>query len=263
MNKFTNKSSGVDHTKNIIEIENVSFSYDDQHEVLRNINLQIHRGDYIGLVGPNGSGKTTLIKVIVGLLKNNTGTIKFFGEDVHDFKDWHKIGYVPQSVASFDRNFPVTVFDVVSMGRFAQKSFLKNINEDDNKLIKEVLEKVEMWDYKDRLVGDLSGGQMQRIFIARALASKPEIIFLDEPTSNIDERNKKEFYQLLQKLNKEMNITLIMVSHDIEKLTQEVMHIVCVDKTLTCHTTPEEFIKESQSSNIFGQDVKIITHHRH
>ncbi len=262
MNKLMNKLSVVDHTKNIIEIENVSFAY-DSNEVLKDINLQIHKGDYIGLVGPNGSGKTTLIKVVVGLLKNKTGTIKFFGEDINNFKDWHKIGYVPQSVASFDKNFPVTVFEVVLMGRYAKRRFFRKINKEDKKLIKEALEDVEMWDYKDRLVGDLSGGQMQRVFIARALVSKPEIIFLDEPTSGIDEKNKKEFYQLLQKLNKKMSITLIMVSHDIEKLTREVMHIVCVDKTLTCHTTPEEFIKESQIINISGQDVKVITHHKH
>lgn len=263
MDKLINKLSGVDHTKNIVEIENISFSYDNKINVLENINLQIHKGDYIGLVGPNGSGKTTLIKVIIGLLKSKTGTIKFFGENIGSFKDWHKIGYVPQSVVNFDKSFPATVMDVVLMGRYAKKSFLKRINAEDKKLAKEVLKKVEMWDFKDRLVGDLSGGQMQRVFVARALVNNPEIIFLDEPTAAIDEKNKIEFYELLQKLNKEMCITLVMVSHDIKKLTEEVMHIVCVDKTLTCHTTPEEFISESQSASISGQDVKIITHHKH
>ncbi|MDX9913529.1 MAG: metal ABC transporter ATP-binding protein [Candidatus Moranbacteria bacterium] len=263
MDKLTNKLSGVDHTKNIIEIENVSFGYDNREDVLKNITLQIHKGDYIGFVGPNGSGKTTLIKVIIGLLKFREGSIKIFGEDMKNFKDWHKIGYVPQKMANFDKNFPVTVAEVVMMGRYSKRKFGQRLNLEDKKMTQEALEKVGMENYQERLIGSLSGGQMQRVFIARALVNEPEVIFLDEPTSGIDEKSQGSFYELLQKLNKDMGITLVMVSHDIGKLTQEVMHIVCVNRTLTCHTTPEEFIRESQSANIFGQDVKIITQHNH
>lgn len=263
MNKLTNKLSGVDHTKNIIEIKDVSFSYGKKLDVLKNINLQIHKGDYIGFVGPNGAGKTTLIKIIVGLIKPQKGSVKFFGKDISLFKDWHKIGYVPQRIVNFEKNFPVTVFEVVLMGKYSQNKFWNLLNKKDRVGVKEALEKVSMWDYRDYLIGDLSGGQLQRVFIARALVSNPEVIFLDEPTTGIDEKSQQAFYQLLKRLNTEMNITLIVVSHDIEKLTQEVMHMVCINQTLTCHTTPEEFIKESQSTNIFGQDVKIITHHKH
>ncbi|EKE22134.1 MAG: hypothetical protein ACD_7C00041G0002 [uncultured bacterium] len=263
MHKSIINSTGVDHTKNIIEIENVSFGYDNQEDVLTNINLQIHKGDYIGFVGPNGSGKTTLIKIIIGLLKFKEGSIKIFGKDLDNFKEWHRLGYVSQRINEFDKNFPVTVAEVVLMGRYSNRKFGQRITEEDKILTREALEKVGMWDYQERLIGDLSGGQMQRVFIARALVSDPEIIFLDEPTTGIDEKSEKDFYQLLQKLNKEMGITLIIVSHDIEKLTQEVMHIVCINRSLTCHTTPEEFIRESQSTNMFGQDVKIITHHKH
>lgn len=264
MQKPIANSIGVDHTKNIIEIENVSFSYDNKKDVLRDINLQIHKGDYIGFVGPNGSGKTTLIKIIVGLFKSKSGSIKIFGKDISEFKDWHKIGYVPQIIANFDNNFPTTVFDVVMMGRYSKKNFWqRSKKEEDKKKTQEALEKVAMWQDRDRLIGDLSGGQLQRVFIARALVNEPEVIFLDEPTAGIDEKSQESFYELLQELNKEMGITLVMVSHDIGRLTQEVMHIVCVNQTLTCHTTPEEFIRESQSANIFGQDVKIITQHKH
>jgi zinc transport system ATP-binding protein len=257
------KSAGVDHSKNIIEIKNVSFGYDSSEEVLRDINLNIHKGDYIGFVGPNGSGKTTLIKVIVGLLKFDKGSIKIFGEEMKKFKDWHKIGYIPQRLSNFDKNFPVTVADVVLMGRYSERKWGKRITSEDKESAKKALKEVGMWNYRERLIGNLSGGQMQRVFIARALVNNPEIIFLDEPTTGIDERSEKEFYQLLQKLNKEFGITLIVVSHDIEKLTQEVMHMVCINRTLTCHITPEEFIKESQSNNMFGQDIKIIAHHKH
>lgn len=263
MDELLNKLGVVDHTKNIIEIENVSFGYDNNKDVLKNINLQIHKGDYIGFVGPNGSGKTTLIKIIIGLLKFKSGAIKLFGENLENFKDWHKIGYVSQKISDFDKNFPVTVAEVVLMGRYSSRKLGQRMTKEDRELSQEALDKVGMRDYQERLIGDLSGGQMQRVFIARALVSNPEVIFLDEPTTGIDEKSEKDFYQLLQKLNKEMGITLVIVSHDIEKLTQEVMHIVCINQTLTCHTTPEEFIKESQTSNMFGQDVKIITHHKH
>jgi zinc transport system ATP-binding protein len=255
--------TGVDHNQNIIEINNTSFSYEDGNNVLENVSLNIHKGDYIGFVGPNGSGKTTLIKIILGLLKPKNGEIKIFGDDLQNFKDWYRVGYVPQKIGNFDKNFPMTVQEVVAMGRYRKSSFWKKNNSEDKEIIKETLGKVEMWEFRDRLVGDLSGGQLQRVFIARALANEPEVIFLDEPTTGVDKKNQDEFYALLQKLNTEMGITLVIVSHDIERLTQEVMHIVCINKTLTCHTTPEDFIKESQSVNFFGEDVKIITHHNH
>jgi zinc transport system ATP-binding protein len=257
------KLNFVDHTKNIIEIENISFAYLGGENILENINLKIHQGDYIGFVGPNGSGKTTLIKIILGLLRPQKGSIKIFKKDYHDFKKWHKIGYVPQNVNNFDKNFPVSVSGVVLMGRYAKKSFWQRVKKSDMELVQKVLEQVEMWEYKDRLIGDLSGGQIQRVFIARALVNNPEIIFLDEPTSGIDKKSQDSFYALLQKLNKELHITLVIVSHDIERLTHEVMHMVCINRTLTCHSTPEEFIKESQTANIFGENVKIITHHQH
>jgi len=149
------------------------------------------------------------------------------------------------------------------MGRYRKNNFWRKKNNEDEKFVKEALGRVGMWDYKNRLIGDLSGGQLQRVFIARALVNEPEVIFLDEPTAGVDKKNQDDFYILLQKLNKKLGITLIMVSHDIERMTREVMHIMCINKTLTCHTSPEEFIKESQSVNIFGENVKIITNHNH
>ena len=118
-----------------------------------------------------------------------------------------------------------------------------------------------MWEYRDRLIGDLSGGQQQRVFIARALVNQPEVIFLDEPTTGVDKPTQDNFYALLQKLNQEFGLTLVLVSHDIERILKEVMHIACIDKTLTCHVSPAEYLAESESTNIMGKDIKIITHH--
>ena len=118
-------------------------------------------------------------------------------------------------------------------------------------------------DLKNKMIGDLSGGQQQRVFLARALAGNPEIIFLDEPTTGIDKKSQDDFYRIIKNLNEKSGITIILVTHDIERITKEAMHIICVDKTLVCHTSPEEFLRDSLSENIFGQNVKIITHHHH
>jgi zinc transport system ATP-binding protein len=252
----------VDHTKNIIEVKNVSFSY-GQNEVLKDITLAIHQGDYLGCIGPNGSGKTTLLKIMLGLLSPNRGSVSLFGRDINQFKDWPKIGYVPQKATNFDINFPATAYEVVLMGRYAKRGLFHRIKPDDRAAAQKALEQVEMWAYKDRLIGDLSGGQQQRVFIARALSAQPEIIFLDEPTTGIDEKTKDEFYTLLRKLNQNLSITLVLVSHDIKDVTREVMHIACIDHTLTCHTSPEEFLKDSQSTDFLGKNFKFITHHHH
>ena len=240
----------VDHTKNIIEVKDICFSYGDE-EVLKDISFDIHKGDYLGVVGPNGAGKTTLLKLILNLLPVCCGSIKLFGEDIGHFKDWSKIGYVPQKATNFDANFPATVREVVAMSRSAKKGLFHNKNQEDDKIIEESLKRVGMWEQKDHLIGDLSGGQQQRVFIARALALQPEIIFLDEPTTGVDKKSKDDFYTLLKDLNQRFNLTIVLVSHDIERITKEAMHIVCVDHTLVCHTSPQEFLKESESLNMF------------
>lgn len=236
----------VDHTKNILEIQDVSFSYGDS-EVLKNINLAIHKGDYIGLVGGNGTGKTTLLKIILGLLKPDSGNIKLFGQDSKSFKDWSKIGYVPQKVTNFDVNFPATVEEVVLMGRFGRLGLFHKTTDHDLKKVDEALEHVDMLDHKHKIIGDLSGGQQQRVFIARALAGEPEIIFLDEPTVGVEKDIRDEFYALLRKLNRELNLTVVLVTHDIESVAHEAMHIACIDRTLVFHNSVDQFFKESHN----------------
>jgi len=250
----------VDHSHNIIEIKNLSFAY-GRELILENISLNIHQGDYIGLIGPNGAGKTTLFKLILGLLRPQSGSIRLFGQDIATFKDWQKIGYVPQRQLNLENNFPATVKEVVAMGRYRKKRLPADSSTADKAAVKTALEQVEMLEHQDRLIGDLSGGQQQRVFIARALVNSPEVIFLDEATRGVDTKTQNELYRLLQKLNKELDLTLLLISHDIERLTQEVMHIACVDKSLTCHMSPEEYIKESQSASISGQNFKFLTHH--
>src|SRR5258708_19729949 len=137
----------VDHNKNIIEVTDISFSYGN-NEVLRSISLQIHKGDYLGIVGPNGAGKTTLLKVMLGILEPSHGTVKLFGTDLKDFKDWDKIGYVPQKATNFDARFPATVLDVVTMGRYGSIPLCCRISPHDPPLVKNALITLNIWEHK-------------------------------------------------------------------------------------------------------------------
>lgn len=222
----------LDHSVNIIECNDICFSYGNE-DVLHDVNLVVHRGDYLGIVGPNGGGKTTLLKIILGLFNSNCGNVKLFGQDIHNFKDWYKIGYVPQKATNFDPNFPATVNEVVMMGRYARRGLLHRDKPADQQKVDEALQKVEMDTYKNRLIGDLSAGQQQRVFIARALVSEPEVVVLDEPTTGVDESTQTEFYNLLRKLNREHNLTLIFVSHDLEIVSKESTEIAYVNRSLT------------------------------
>ena len=249
----------VDHTKNIIEVSGVSFAYNEDL-VLENVDLNIHKGDYLGVIGPNGGGKTTLIKIMLGLLTPKIGVVKMFGEDIQSFEDWSKVGYVPQKVINFDVNFPATVFEVVAMGRYGKRGLFKSLTKEDKKIINEALRQVEMEGFKDRIIGDLSGGQQQRVFIARALAGQPEVIFLDEPMAGVDSLAQDQFYQLLKKLNHELGLTLVFISHDIEAVVNEVTEIAFVNRKLSYDDDPKSFVKEDMKK-LYG-DSKFI-HHRH
>jgi len=249
----------VDHTKNIIEIKNVSFKY-GTNLVLKDISVQIHHGDYLGVIGPNGSGKTTLLKVMLGLLKPVAGEVRMFGQSLNQFKDWSKIGYVPQKAINFDPLFPATVYEVVAMGRYAKAGLLHRLKPADHSKIKEVLRQVEMLEFQDRLIGDLSSGQQQRVFIARALAGEPDVIFLDEPTVGIDVKTQEQFYTLLKQLNQQLGLTLILVSHDIDVIANEVTELACINQTLIYHGEPKQFVAGDYIQKLYGKNIRQILH---
>lgn len=248
----------TDHTKNIIEVKNLSYSYPTGYEALSNVNLNIHKGDYLGIIGPNGGGKTTFIKLLLKLLTPASGSIKIFDKPIVEFGSWDKIGYVAQKATDFDNRFPVTVYDVVAMGRTASAGLFHPLAKDDKEAISTALKEVEMWELKDRLIGNLSGGQQQRVFIARALAQKPEIIFLDEPTSGVDVSSQEHFYKLLKKLNMEKEITLVIISHDVDIIANEVTEIACINGGLIFYGTVDEFEKKGNVEKLYSKGVKYI-----
>lgn len=218
----------------IIEIKNLDFSYRDGEPVLKDVNLSVRPQDFIAIIGPNGGGKSTLLKLILGLLKPLSGTVKVDGKDPHTAAP--SIGYVPQYV-HMNSSFPITAIDVVQMGlleagkRFSRKSAANR------RAAMVALERMGMADFADRRISMLSGGQRQRVFIARALATQPKILLLDEPTASIDTKGQADFYLLLKELNKEM--TVLVVSHDLLVISRYVKSVACVNRRLHYHDEAE------------------------
>jgi zinc transport system ATP-binding protein len=248
----------------IIKFSNIWFKYESSH-VLQDASLTINRGEYLGVIGPNGSSKSTLIKLILGMLPLQKGSIEIFGKSIDRFDEWHKIGYVAQKSNAFNSTFPATVEEVVGANLFHSIGLFKPIRKKHHQRVDDVLDIVGMKEFKKRLIGQLSGGQQQKVFIARALVSSPEIIFLDEPTVGIDTQSQLEFYDLLEKLNKEMGMTIVMVSHDIGVITEKVTRIACmadgaiVSHDACCAVPAVEFLE-----GVYGDHMKLMLHdHRH
>ncbi len=198
---------------NVLEVKNLSFSYPDKN-ILNNLSFNVQKGDFLCVVGTNGTGKSTLLKLILNILQKQNGEIKLLNTSSEDFKDFSKIAYVSQKATSFNRDFPATVEEIVTLGLYSKKGFLKSYTKEDKQKVCSALKRVGMYEYKNRKIGNLSGGQQQRVFIAKALVSSPEILFLDEPTVGIDIKAVDSICCLLGDLNKS-GLTIIMVTHDI------------------------------------------------
>jgi len=248
-------------SESVVSLKNIHFKYENKI-VLKGVNLDIPRGSFMGLVGPNGGGKTTLIKIILGLITPDDGTIEILNEPIASFKDWNHIGFVSQKSTAFNKGFPATVFEVVAMGLTAKIGYFRFFTKKDRKKVIHAIEQVGMADYAQQSIGNLSGGQQQRVFIARALVSEPELLILDEPTVGVDFKNVERFYELLHKLNSEQNITLLLVTHDTGAMTEYATDVVCLNQTLHFHGLPEEYtsLTDKDLSKIYGHPVTIVTH---
>lgn len=208
-----------------IEVEHVSFSY-EHGRVLDDISFRVQPGEFIGIVGPNGSGKSTLMRLMLGLLTPQQGTIRLLGEEIRHFKHWHYIGYISQRAASQAAGFPATVEEIVGLNLYAQSGPLPYHNRRQRQMIEQALRSVDMLPYKNRLISQLSGGQQQRALIARALVCHPKILFLDEPLTGIDKKSEDTLYALLDRFHTQMGITLVMVAHDIPTLSAHATRLI-------------------------------------
>lgn len=245
----------------IVSMNNVSYAYENK-AALTNINFAIPHGALMGLVGPNGGGKTTLIKLLLGIIKPDSGTISLFQEPIGKFKAWNRIGFVSQKSNSFNKGFPATVFEVVSMGLTAKIGYFKFLKKHHKMKILQAIEQVGLNDFTHQNIGNLSGGQQQRVFIARSLVNDPDLLILDEPTVGVDNENVQRFYDLLHQLKNQRNITLLLVTHDTGMVTEHATDIVCLNKTLHFHGGPEEYtsLTDRDISQFYGHPVTILTH---
>lgn len=241
----------------VITMHDVAFAYPGGETVLNGVSLSICPGDFASIVGPNGGGKTTLLKLMLGLLSPAEGRVRVFGRSPVAAR--RRIGYMPQH-ARLDPQFPVSVLDVVLMGRLGRTVRIGPYGRANRASAKAALGRVELADLAARPFADLSGGQRQRTLIARALACQPDLLLLDEPTSNLDVAAQNSLYELLHELNE--TLTVVIVSHDMAFVSRFVQTIVCVNRTVDVHLASE--IAGEMISEMYGPDMKMIVHdHAH
>ncbi len=261
MDNLSSTVGGEQMTEPIISLKNIHYAY-EQKPVLQGVNLEIQRGMFMGLVGPNGGGKTTLIKIILGLIQPDNGTVELFQQPIQHFKDWHRIGFVSQKSNAFNKGFPATVYEVVAMGLTAKVGYFKFLKRHHKQKVIEAIHQVGMGEYTHQNIGNLSGGQQQRVFIARALVSDPDLLIFDEPTVGIDVENVRRLYDLLGTLNQKQEITLLLITHDTGAMTKHASHIACLNKTLHFHGDANHYssLTEKELSTIYGHPVNIVKH---
>ena len=239
-------------TNPIIEIKDLSAGYENK-TVLSHVNLTIYERDFLGIIGPNGGGKTTLVKNILGLLKPTQGNIRFYknGKEVTELN----MGYLPQ-YSTIDKKFPISVYEVVLSGLTKQKSLLSRYQPEHHEQVKHIIQRMGLEGLEERAIGELSGGQLQRALLGRALVSDPDLIILDEPNTYIDKRFEAKLYSLLEEINKERAIAL--VSHDIGTVLRQVKSIACVNEQVDYHPDTEvstEWLEEN-----FGCPIEMLGH---
>jgi len=236
----------------IVDIKKLSVDYSGI-KALDDISFGIAKGDFLGIIGPNGAGKSTLFKCMLGLHTQYDGTIKVFGNDIRDSRKYlSQIGYVPQKPV-VDRNFPATIREVLSMSQ----------NSSDPKKVDEALQKVWMHELADRRIGDLSVGQQQRVFIAKALVNSPKILVLDEPITGIDQYNQDLFFQILGELNTREKISIIWSSHDLDAVERLANKVACLNKTLFFHGISEEFFSDDEMLKKYSETSMQMHMHHH
>lgn len=238
--------------EDVIRLDGVWVQYGNL-TILEDINLAVQDLDFLGIIGPNGGGKTTLIKVILGLVAPTHGRVTVLGGPPDKRRKF--LGYVPQ-ITQFDRNFPATSLDVVLMARLGRKGLLRRYDEEDKRIAHRALEDMEMLEFKDHQIGKLSGGQLQRVLLARALTADPKILLLDEPTASVDEPTKTGLYELLKDLNK--RVTIVLVSHDLGVMSAYVDKIACLNKRMFYHGSKEISVKTIEEA--YQCPIDLIAH---
>ena len=249
----------MDANQPIVELEDVRVDYPGGVQAIDQINLQIFEKDIIGLIGPNGAGKSTLLGVILGLIKPSEGSVNLFGEAIKP-KNLRLVGYVPQKAQLTDSNFPATVDETVLLGRIPGAGLFHRLGKEDHVKAEEAMRILGIEDLRERRIGQLSGGQSQRVFIAKAIIDRPRLLILDEPTTGVDAQSKSEFYDTLSHLNQEFGITILLSSHDIGIVTKLASKIACINRTLYFCGPTSEFETSSALSKLYDYPAGLMIH---
>lgn len=237
---------------NVIEVADLCVRY-RQHPVLENISFSVCTGDYVAIAGTNGSGKTTLIKTILGLSEDYSGTVKVFGQEITRFSEHRRIGYLPQISYMSRQGFPAAVREIIASGLLSLKRFPKRTEKKDAAAVDRVLSLLRIAPLKNKLIGRLSGGEKQRVFLARALASEPELLILDEPTASLDPSARNDFYETVSELNRKMKVTVLMVSHDSATVGKYASKLLYLNRSLVFYGSFQEFCMSDDMSRYFGK----------
>lgn len=240
----------------VVEMENVTVRFRGK-SALEKVNLTIRSETITGLIGPNGAGKTTLLRTLVGLIKPDEGRITVFGHPPG--KAHNLIGYVPQT-AKMERDFPVLAKEVVMMGRYGLLGAGRFPGEKDRLAVNDAMSRVNITELANKRFGALSGGEKQKVLIARALSSRPRLLLLDEPTTGVDAPSQDSFYQLLHELKKGLNMTMLLVSHDIGVITSHADELICINQKVYCHGDPGEALGKGLIGEAYGCEVEILLH---
>lgn len=252
----------MDPAKPIIELHDISVRFANGVLALDDINIDVNEKDIIALIGPNGAGKTTLLRIILGLIKPTSGSVKLFGTQELT-KNLKYVGYVPQSAQARDANLPFSVFETVMLGRTPHAGLFHGMGTQDRQKVVEVLNMFGIFELKDRKIGQLSGGQSQRVFLAKAMVAEPKLLLLDEPTSGVDTTSKGEFYRTLERLNKERGITVILSSHDIGVITKIANRVLCINRAQFFCGENADFSASAEIHKVYNYPVELMDHDDH
>ncbi len=243
----------------IVEVNNVDVIRSNDI-VIKNADFSINRGDYVGIVGPNGGGKTTLLRAILGFLPIKNGSIRLFGKDVTAFSQWDRIAYVSQGAINFDNSFPLTVRELVALGRINRSNLGRKLKSADWLAVDAALELMGVLDLAHKRIGNLSGGQKQRIFVAKGLVRDPEVLFLDEPVAGIDAGSLETFYKKLSDLNSKKGITIIIVSHDLSAVFCRMSKLICVNRDVYISKITKDIDPNKILKKVYGEHFQFVFH---
>lgn len=252
----------MDPAKPIVELHDISVRFANGVLALDGINIDVNEKDIIALIGPNGAGKTTILRIILGLVKPTTGSVKLFGSQELT-QNLKYVGYVPQSAQARDANLPFSVFETVMLGRTPHAGLFHGVGAEDRQKAVEVLKMFGIFELKDRKIGQLSGGQSQRVFLAKAMVAEPKLLLLDEPTSGVDTTSKSEFYRTLERLNKERGITVILSSHDIGVITKIANRVLCINRQQFFCGANADFSASTEIHKVYDHPVELMDHDDH